>query len=403
MTTTSRDSLPASPNVTLHWFLPTNGDSRGIVGGGHGAEAQLGDRFPDLRYLTQVAQAAEYNGFEAVLTPTGHWCHDSWLATSALLSATERLKFLVAYRPSLVPATLLAQQALTYQELSGDRLLLNVVVGGEDAEQRTFGDWSSKEERYALADEALAVADHLWTSPHPVTVSGEHLQIEGATLARRPRTAPPVFFGGSSPAGIEVAAKRADVYLTWGEHPDAVAEKLSRVQEAARRHGRVLEYGIRLHVISRDTEEEAWAEAQKLYDSLSAEEVARAQAGLKTSQSEGQRRMSEIHGRGSGFVAGGDARALEFAPGLWSGIGLVRGGAGTALVGSHDRVAETIDQFRRAGIGHFILSGYPHIEEAFRVGEGTVPALLRRGVTVTNHPAPQVGADESAEPARHSA
>lgn len=100
--------------------------------------------------------------------------------------------------------------------------------------------------------------------------------------------------------------------------------------------------------------------------------------------------MSEIHGRGAGFVVGGDARSLEFAPGLWSGIGLVRGGAGTALVGSHDQVAETIDNFRRAGIRHFILSGYPHIEESFQVGEGTVPALQRRGVTVTNRPAPSV-------------
>lgn len=393
MTTTSTElplSLPPSPEVTLHWFLPTNGDSRGIVGGGHGAGAEVGDRFPDLRYLTQLAQAAEYNGFESVLTPTGRWCQDSWLTTAALLSATDRLKFLVAFRPSLVPAALLAQQVQTYQELSDNRLLLNVVVGGEDAEQRSFGDHTTKEERYAIADEALDAASRLWSEPGPVNYEGEHVRIEGGVLARRPRVVPRIFFGGSSPAGIEVAARRAEVYLTWGEHPDEVAEKLSRVAARAAEYGRTLEYGIRLHVISRDTEEEAWASAQRLYDSLDPDAVARAQAGLRTSQSESQRRIAEIHGRGAAFRQGGDARGLEFFPGLWSGIGLVRGGAGTALVGSHDQVAENIDRFRAAGIRHFILSGYPHLEESFYVGEGTVPALLRRGVTVTNHPEPRV-------------
>lgn len=398
MTTTSGTPYtpPAAPAVTLHWFLPTNGDSRGIVGGGHGADSQTGERFPDLGYLAQVARAAEYNGFESVLTPTGRWCRDSWLTTAALIGATERLKFLVAFRPSLVPAALLAQQAQTYQELSGNRLLLNVVVGGEDAEQRAYGDHTTKEERYALADEALEVADRLW---HGETVNhtGENIHIVDGSLVRSPGIVPPVFFGGSSPAGIEVAAKRADVYLTWGEHPDAVAEKIARVSERAAAHGRTLEYGIRLHIISRDTDEEAWAEAQRLYDSLDPDDIARAQAGLRTSQSEGQRRMSEIHGRGGAYRPGGDARSLEFAPGLWSGIGLVRGGAGTALVGSHDRVAETIDTFRAAGIRHFVLSGYPHLEESFRVGEGTVPALLRRGVTVTNRKAPSVRSESTAE------
>lgn len=224
-------------------------------------------------------------------------------------------ELLVAYRPSLASAPLLAQQAQTYQELSGNRLLLNVVVGGEDAEQRVYGDYSTKEQRYAPADESLDLVHRLWTESDPVDVHGDHLSVDGASLARRPSVTPPVFFGGSSPAGIGTAAKRADVYLSWGEHPDDVAAKLETVSARAAAYGRTLDYGIRLHVISRDTEEEAWAVAQKIYDSIDPADVARAQAGLKTSQSVGQRRMSEIHGRGSGFVPGGDARALEFSPG----------------------------------------------------------------------------------------
>ncbi|MGO1910999.1 MAG: LLM class flavin-dependent oxidoreductase [Mycobacteriaceae bacterium] len=371
-------------DVTLHWFLPTSGDSRGIVGGGHGAGPETGERFPDLDYLTQVARAAEYNGFEAVLTPTGRWCQDAWLSTAALLSATSRLKFLVALRPGLIGATLTAQQAETYQELSKNRLLLNVVVGGEDSEQRAYGDHTTKEQRYAIADETLEVANHLWTSPEPLDYAGEHINVENAALNRRPDVVPPVYFGGSSPAGIEVAAKRAHVYLTWGERPDQVAEKLDRVRERATAHGRELEYGIRLHVIARATSEQAWGEAQALYDSLDPERVRAAQEGLAKSQSEGQRRMSELHNRGGGFAPGQDARTLEISPNLWAGIGLVRGGAGTALVGSYDEVAARIEEFRDAGITHFILSGVPHLEEAYQVGEGVVPALQARGVSVKN-------------------
>jgi len=139
-----------------------------------------------------------------------------------------------------------------------------------------------------------------------------------------------------------------------------------------------------MHVIARDTEEEAWTEAQRLLDGVDAEAVRAAQAGMATSQSEGQRRMSLVYQRGPTFTEGISARDFEIAPNLWSGIGLVRGGAGTALVGSYDQVAERIEEYRDSGISHFILSGYPHLEEAFRLGESVVPALQRRGLTVTN-------------------
>lgn len=380
----SETSTTRTGDVTLHWFLPTSGDSRSIVGGGHGAGPELGERFPDLNYLSQVARAAEFNGFESVLTPTGRWCQDAWVTTAALLSSTERLKFLVALRPGLVGATLTAQQAQTYQEISGNRLLLNVVVGGEDTEQRAYGDHTTKAERYAIADETLEVAHHLWTSEDPLDYSGEHVQVEGAALNRRPEVEPPVYFGGSSPEGIEVAAKRSDVYLTWGEPPEQVKEKLDRVRARAAEHGRELEFGIRLHVIARETAEKAWDQAQVLIDSLEPERVAAAQAGLAQSQSEGQRRMAELHNRGGDFEKGQDARSLEISPNLWAGVGLVRGGAGTALVGSYEEVAARIAEYKEIGLSHYILSGVPHLEESFHVGEGVVPALQTQGVSVTN-------------------
>jgi alkanesulfonate monooxygenase len=339
-----------------------------------------GDRPADLKYLIQLARAAESNGFEAVLTPTGLWCEDAWLSTAMLINSTESLKYLVAFRPGLISPTLAAQMAATFQWQSQGRLLLNVVTGGESTEQRAFGDFLPKEDRYARCGEFLNIVRKLWTSDDPVTVTGEHLRVEQASLARRPDPLPAVFFGGSSPEAGKVAARYADTYLTWGEPPAQVSEKLNWIRGLAKARGRELSYGIRLHVISRDTSEQAWSEAQRLLSALSPETVAAAQQSLARSESEGQRRMRQLHRGGDDFDDGIDARRLEIYPNLWSGVGLVRGGAGTALIGSHEEVADRITQYAELGLDHFILSGYPHLEEAYIFGEGVRPILARQGL-----------------------
>lgn len=329
------------------------------------------------------------NGFDSILLPTGQWCADSWVVASALAARTEKLKFLIAFRPGLVSTPLIAQQVESLQYLSKGRVQLNVVVGGEDAEQASYGDHSTKEERYQRADEALDLAHELWTSDEPVMKKGTFEQVENARLARHPEPLPPIFFGGSSPAGIEVSGKQADVCLTWGEPPEKVAEKLDRVRASAAKNDREIEYGIRLHVIARPTEEEAWDIAQRLIDNMDPDEVARVQKGLATSQSEGQRRQAELHGRGGTFSGETTARDLEVSPNLWAGVGLLRGGAGTALVGSYRQVAERIAEYKKAGINHFIFSGYPHLEETYEVGEGVVPELQQLGFSVKNHDQPR--------------
>jgi alkanesulfonate monooxygenase len=266
--------------------------------------------------------------------------------------------------------------AATYQRISGGRLLLNVVTGGDDAEQRRFGDHLGKAARYTRAGEFLHVFRELW-SGELVDFTGEHVDVRGAQIV--PHTVwPEVYLGGSSVPALEVAASYADVYLTWGEPPDAVAEKLERVRDRAYAVGRELRFGIRLHVIARDTSEEAWAEAQRLLDGLDPEAIARAQAIQLSSQSEGQRRMVALHN--------GRTDALEVSPNLWAGVGLVRGGAGTALVGSHEEVADRIADYHELGVDEFILSGYPHLEEAYRVGEGVMPVLRRRGLVASETP-----------------
>ncbi len=362
-------------SVRLHWFLPTSGDGRTIVERFHanrsaGPSAQ---RDPDLDYLAQVARAAERQGFEGVLTPTGTWCEDAWLTTAALIRETTRLKFLVAFRPGVISPTLAAQMAGTFQRLSGGRVLLNIVTGGDAVEQRRFGDWHDHDARYARTDEFLTIVRGVW-SGQPFTFAGEHLRVEGATTLAAPDPVPPIYFGGSSPAALPVAARHADVYLTWGEPPAQVAEKIGKVRELAA--GRDIRFGVRLHTISRDTSAEAWAEAQKLLDALSPEQVAKAQAQLAASESVGQQRMVALHGGRSG----GGVRGLEIHPNLWAGIGLVRGGAGTALVGSHAEVADLIEEYHSIGVTEVVLSGYPHLEEAYWFGDGVRPELARRGL-----------------------
>jgi alkanesulfonate monooxygenase len=376
--------------ATLHWFLPTNGDSRSDLSLGNAvgvagtrASAYGTDRSPDLDYLGLIAKAAESLGFTGALTPTSSWCEDAWVTTAALSQRTDRFKYLVAFRPGLQAPTLSAQAAATFQRVSGGRLLLNVVTGGDDTEQRRFGDTLSKEERYERAAEFLLIFRRLWSGDR-VTWHGKHLFVEDAAIVPA-ATWPAVYLGGSSSAALDVAANHADVYLTWGEPPDQVAAKLDEVRRRAKEVDRAavglrdMRFGIRLHVITRKSSAEAWAQADKLLAGLDPEKIRKAQAVQATSQSEGQRRMTALHQ--------GRLDNLEVSPNLWAGVGLVRGGAGTALVGSHEEVADRIAEYHALGIDEFVLSGYPHLEEAFSFGEGVTPILADRGLLDDPRPA----------------
>ncbi|MBJ7338265.1 LLM class flavin-dependent oxidoreductase [Mycolicibacterium sp.] len=365
--------LPA-PRAKFFWFLPTSGDSRSIVASSHASSNQVlppNYRPPTRRYLAEVARAADRLGFEGVLTPTGTWCEDAWLTSAALLAETDKLKFLVAFRPGLVPPTLAAQQAATLQRFSEGRVLLNIVTGGDDVEQRRFGDWLDHDQRYARTGEFLHVVDSVWRGDG-LDFRGDHYTVADARVSAPPDPLPQIYFGGSSPAALPIAAQYVDVYLTWGEPPQAAAAKIARVRELAEARGRNLRFGIRLHTISRDTSAAAWAVADELVSGLSEEQIAKQTALHSSSQSEGQRRMTALHG--------GRLDRLEIYPNLWAGVGLVRGGAGTALVGSHQEVADLIYEYHSLGFDEFILSGYPHLEEAHWFAEGVLPLLRHKGV-----------------------
>jgi len=364
--------------MKIFWFIPTHGDSR-YLGTSKGARATGFD------YFKQVAIAADSLGYEGVLLPTGRSCEDSWVLAASLIDATRRLKFLVALRPGLVQPSQSARMAATFDRMSGGRLLVNLVTGGDPEELEGDGLFVPHAERYQLSREFLTIWRELLARSHraegesgsgaPFDFDGEQLRVKGGKVLYPPvnRPYPPVFFGGSSDEAHELAAEQVDTYLTWGEPPAAVARKVADMTARAATHGRRLDFGIRLHVIVRETEDEAWRAAAELVQHLDPATIAAAQKKFAQMDSVGQRRMAELHG---GRYNPNDVReGLEVSPNLWAGVGLVRGGAGTALVGSPAQVAERIEEYAALGLDNFILSGYPHLEEAHRFAELVFPLL----------------------------
>jgi alkanesulfonate monooxygenase len=345
--------------MQLLWFIPTHGDGRHLA-------SATGGRAVTLPYLRLIAQAADHLGYYGVLLPTGRSCHDPWVVASSLISVTEQLRFLVAIRPGIQSPTASARMAETLDRLSDGRLMINVVTGGDPVEARGDGIFLDHDDRYRLTGEFLAIWRRLMKGD-TVDFVGRHLKVEGAKLLFPPRRQPELYFGGSSPIGQRIAADHVDHYLTWGEPPAEVAAKIDRVCTLAAERGRKLKFGIRLHVIVRETAARAWDAANDLIRHVSDEQIAASQKTFARFDSVGQQRMSILHG--------GRRDKLEISPNLWAGVGLVRGGAGTALVGDPVTVAARIREYAALGIETFILSGYPHLEEAYRVAELLFPLL----------------------------
>lgn len=351
--------------MKIFWFIPTHGDSR-YLGTSKGA------RQVDHAYMKQIAVAVDNLGYEGVLIPTGRSCEDPWLTAASLIDATKKLKFLVALRPGVTTPALTARMAATFDRLSGGRVLLNLVTGGDEQELKGDGVYEDHATRYKTAAEYTTIWREILTRSHTgesFTFHGERLSVDEAKLLYPPvqKPYPPLWFGGSSDAAVELATDQVDTYLTWGEPPAAVKEKIENVRAKAEAKGRKLSYGIRLHVIVRETNEEAWRAADELIQYVDDATIAAAQAKFKQMDSVGQRRMAELHN--------GERSKLEVSPNLWAGVGLVRGGAGTALVGDPETVAARIQEYADLGIDTFIFSGYPHLEESIRFAELVFPLL----------------------------
>lgn len=351
--------------MKIFWFIPTHGDSRYL--GTSKAARQV-----DHAYMKQIAIAVDQLGYEGVLIPTGRSCEDPWITAASLIDATHKLKFLVALRPGVTTPALAARMTATFDRLSNGRILLNLVTGGDEQELQGDGVYEDHATRYRTAEEYVTIWREILTRSHQgesYSFHGERLRVDQAKLLYPPiqQPYPALWFGGSSADAVELATSQVDTYLTWGEPPAAVKEKLEHVKAKAAAKGRSLTYGIRLHVIVRETTQAAWQAAEELIQYVDDATIAAAQQKFKQMDSVGQQRMSALHQ--------GDRSKLEVSPNLWAGVGLVRGGAGTALVGDPETVAARIQEYADLGIETFIFSGYPHLEESIRFAELVFPLL----------------------------
>ncbi|MBK8033082.1 MAG: FMNH2-dependent alkanesulfonate monooxygenase [Chloroflexi bacterium] len=347
--------------MEILWFIPGHGDTRYLG-------TQISRRNTSASYLETVARAVDTLGFTGALLPTGAGCEDSWMLAASLIPLTQRMKFLIAVRPGSLSVTLAARMAATFDRLSGGRLLLNIITGGDPVELAGDGTFLSHDERYRVTDEFLTIWRQLF-SGQPVDFAGDHLRIEGGKLLLPPvqRPYPPLYFGGSSPVALEVSAKHVDVYLSLAEPPAMMKEKFDRVREHAARFGRTVRFGVRAHIFVRERAEDAWKAAENVLRYADDTAIAASQAHLARFDSVGQARMASLHN--------GSREALEVSPNLWAGIGLINKGVGTALVGDPDTLAERLQEYVDIGADSFILSSYPHLEETYQVAELLFPRL----------------------------
>ncbi|MDH0303709.1 MULTISPECIES: LLM class flavin-dependent oxidoreductase [unclassified Pseudomonas] len=357
--------LPGDPRNRGDWHAA--GPSTGAVSG-----FAVGDHFSYIDYLGQVARAAEINGFGGALmvnAPTGE---EPWTVCSLLARETRTLTFVTAFQPYHYTPWVAVQQAATYQRATGNRLVWNIINGGSDAIQRQVGDFEGHDERYARATEFMDVVRGYWHNDN-FHYQGRYYRAEGGGLRGPLKKAelPLICTAGSSEAAREFAAKHADFYLMRAEHPDEIAALIADIRTRALKHGRSdIRFGLSIDVITRDTEEAALAEAKRFFDEGVAKGTVKARAahaGLRTA-----RKLSYEHE----YTDQGEARAFDdffIHPNVWTGFGYIGIPPGCALVGSHANVVARIREYHAIGIDLFFLAGYPHLEEAYRIGEHILP------------------------------
>lgn len=334
-----------------------------------------GSRVVDYPYLQQLTRAVDTLGFTGALFATTGGAHDAWVTAASLIPFSEKLKFIIAVHPGLTTPLMLAQQAATFDQFSKGRLILNVITG-EQHQLPPHGIYLDHDERYALTDEYWSIWRRLMQG-ETVTYKGKYFSLENAKLNLPPvqRPYPELFFGGSSEPALKVAARQVDTYLTWGEPVEKAKEKVEKLRALAKLEGRTLKFGIRLNVIVRETREEAWQAAEWLFNKMDKSAIDINLARQRSSDSVGQSRMTALFDNKTVT----SAKDLEIAPDLWAGLGLVRGGPGTALVGDPETVAARLQEYKDAGFDTFILSGYPLLEEAYRVSDLLLPLLPING------------------------
>ena len=315
----------------------------------------LGVVAPELRssweHCHDIVLCAEENGFDNILLPSGYELGiDATSFASAVSVATNRIRLLLAVRMGEMWLPQLARQMATIDQMSGGRLTINIISSDLPGQELESGP------RYKRTQEYMKVLRELLNG-NPIDFHGQFvdLEIEAPRVRTVSGQCPPFYFGGFSEAAKETAAMESDVFLTWPDTVRGVESIISEMKERASGHGRDLKYGLRAHVIVRESEGEARDAANRLVSQIDDQRGAEIRSRSLDAVSVGVSRQTELR------ESSDDDGFIE--ENLWTGVGRARSGAGAAIVGDPDQVTQKIKAYMDAGIDAFILSGYPHIPE----------------------------------------
>ncbi|MBS2535780.1 LLM class flavin-dependent oxidoreductase [Catenulispora sp. NF23] len=364
--------------VDIYWRIAMEGDQKslyepGSTRGGFadhlsgglapGRNRGAADGFTHADYMAEVVRASEESGFVGGLLPSFAHTDDPWATAASLAAETRGYRFMVAFQPGFLHPVQAARMSATLQKATGGRLVYNIISGGGGPQQLWWGDTTGHDDRYARTSEFLDVLKGVWTGEGTFQHEGRFYRVADgglpAALAGQPF--PEIFFSGSSPAAIQAAGRHADYYLSWLEPFEALAEKFAAVRA---RSPRPPKFAVRIDILARPTEQEAWDVIRRGWAGLPAE------AEREGGDSVGWRRSQD-------FTAGADGsfRALQVAPNLWGGFHRLRPGPAFGLVGDYRQVADRLEELVALGVDAFILAGVPHLEEARRVGRHVLPLL----------------------------
>ena len=345
------------------WFLPTAGDA-----------TSLGDRHglvdSSLELFDRVISAAEEAGFEYLLVPVNTDCWEAWITAAVMIGRSKSIRMLVAARPGYIAPFLVAKMVSTFDQLSGGRIAVNLIAGQSEQETAAEGIQAPKEERYERMAEEVRILKALWTSTAPIDFDGRFHQLRGARLVPKTfqRPHPRFYLGGGSEQAWAISAEHADVHLFWGDTYEQTAKNITRLRALAEQHGRAdhIGFGMRLQIICRESEDEAWDAARTLIAYVTDAHTERLRAQVAASAANARvQELAATHGE-------------TIEPNLWTGISRVRPGAGIAIVGNPRQCADVIQHFIDIGCHSFCLSGYLHDEEATRFAQMVRPILERQ-------------------------
>ncbi|XVJ70430.1 MAG: LLM class flavin-dependent oxidoreductase [Rhizobacter sp.] len=370
--------------IDVFWRIPTHGEPsshrartphRGDWFPGNDARRQAGlsgeHGLSYIDYLAEIARAAEISGFQGGLTPSFPMTDEPWAISAFLARETKTFRFMIPFQPGFLNPVTAARMTASLQRATGGRALYNVITGGGGPAQLWWGDTAGHDARYDRTTEFLDVLRGVWRGG-PFSYQGQYYQVEdgGLPAPLNAEDYPEIYFSGSSDAALNSASKHADYYLTWLEPFEQLREKFKRVREKTEALGRQIKCSIRVDIVARPTEEEAWLEIQKGFEKVDQAAIERLTAANAGGDSVGAARQ-----RSTRPTTINSYRDLIIEPNVWSGFNLLRGGQTNGIVGSYQQVAERLDELVQLGADAFILASTPHLEEAYRVGEEVLPLV----------------------------